>query len=282
MCLSLSGTVILFCLFLPKLRVVLLKPDKNVRSKSSNIVKAVYKSHQQSVKESVIALQTSNSQHGHQPPTSHNNNNTNNSTANQPTTNEKSLTIATGVSSISTPSSPGASHKKPMLVTVNNTNQKQLNQSASAFIKQPSSGEMVTPVKLKKVSISSNTQSFKLSKPSVELKAAAAEQLKTAGGEQKSMETNVTAALTNAVENLHDLSLKLYENSTTSSATPTNTNVKSSSTSSLLTLLNTNNNPNTNNTNANKNPVETFSIENQNESNSPQNWVKFIYFFHLK
>lgn len=34
MCLSLSATVILSCLFLPKLRVVLLKPDKNVRSKS--------------------------------------------------------------------------------------------------------------------------------------------------------------------------------------------------------------------------------------------------------
>ena len=33
MCLSLSGTVILSCLFLPKLRVVLLKPDKNVRGK---------------------------------------------------------------------------------------------------------------------------------------------------------------------------------------------------------------------------------------------------------
>lgn len=47
MSLSLSATVVLFCLFLPKLRVVLLKPDKNVRSKSSNIVKSVYKSHQQ-------------------------------------------------------------------------------------------------------------------------------------------------------------------------------------------------------------------------------------------
>lgn len=33
MCLSLSATVILSCLFLPKLRVVLLKPDKNVRGK---------------------------------------------------------------------------------------------------------------------------------------------------------------------------------------------------------------------------------------------------------
>jgi hypothetical protein len=42
-CLSLSATVILFCIFLPKLRVVLLKPSKNVRSKNSNVVKAVYK-----------------------------------------------------------------------------------------------------------------------------------------------------------------------------------------------------------------------------------------------
>ena len=37
MCLSLSATVILFCLFVPKLRVVLLKPDKNVRSKSKSV-----------------------------------------------------------------------------------------------------------------------------------------------------------------------------------------------------------------------------------------------------
>ena len=41
MCLSLSATVILCCLFLPKLRVVLLKPNKNVRSKN-NMVKSVY------------------------------------------------------------------------------------------------------------------------------------------------------------------------------------------------------------------------------------------------
>jgi hypothetical protein len=37
MCLSLSATVILSCLFVPKLRVVLLKPDKNVRSKSKSM-----------------------------------------------------------------------------------------------------------------------------------------------------------------------------------------------------------------------------------------------------
>lgn len=41
LCLSLSATVILCCLFLPKLRVVLLKPNKNVRSKNSK-VKSVY------------------------------------------------------------------------------------------------------------------------------------------------------------------------------------------------------------------------------------------------
>lgn len=40
MCLSLSATVILSCLFLPKLRVVLLKPDKNVRSKSKITMKS--------------------------------------------------------------------------------------------------------------------------------------------------------------------------------------------------------------------------------------------------
>nr|QVK45749.1 G protein-coupled receptor [Proales similis] len=41
MCLNLSAYVILFCLFLPKLRVVLLKPNKNIRSKSGNLAKAV-------------------------------------------------------------------------------------------------------------------------------------------------------------------------------------------------------------------------------------------------
>lgn len=40
MCLSLSATVILACLFMPKLKVVLLKPNKNVRSKTGNITKA--------------------------------------------------------------------------------------------------------------------------------------------------------------------------------------------------------------------------------------------------
>ena len=44
MCLSLSATVILSCLFLPKLRVVLLKPDKNVRSKSKITMKSTISS----------------------------------------------------------------------------------------------------------------------------------------------------------------------------------------------------------------------------------------------
>lgn len=43
LCLSLSATVILCCLFLPKLRVVLLKPNKNVRSKNSKIKSAYNK-----------------------------------------------------------------------------------------------------------------------------------------------------------------------------------------------------------------------------------------------
>ena len=38
MCLNCSATVILACLFMPKLKVVLLKPNKNVR-KTGNIVK---------------------------------------------------------------------------------------------------------------------------------------------------------------------------------------------------------------------------------------------------
>ena len=36
MCLNLSASVILACLFIPKLKVVLLKPNKNVRNKSGN------------------------------------------------------------------------------------------------------------------------------------------------------------------------------------------------------------------------------------------------------
>lgn len=84
MCLSLSATVILFCLFLPKLRVVLLKPNKNVRSKSGNIAKSGYKNHQQNYRESTVVLQASNQVNY-----------------------EKSVTVATGVSSSSTPSSPG-------------------------------------------------------------------------------------------------------------------------------------------------------------------------------
>lgn len=43
MCISLSATVILCCLFMPKLRVVLLKPDKNVRSKSKSNSSATVK-----------------------------------------------------------------------------------------------------------------------------------------------------------------------------------------------------------------------------------------------
>ena len=43
MCLSLSATVILCCLFVPKLRVVLLKPERNVRSKSKSISSATLK-----------------------------------------------------------------------------------------------------------------------------------------------------------------------------------------------------------------------------------------------
>ena len=43
MCLSLSATVILCCLFVPKLRVVLLKPERNVRSKSKSIGSATLK-----------------------------------------------------------------------------------------------------------------------------------------------------------------------------------------------------------------------------------------------
>jgi hypothetical protein len=110
MCLSLSATVILFCLFLPKLRVVLLKPDKNVRSKSSNIVKSVYKSHQsksQDKKDSSSGgIPTQTTQNLHQP---HSNTNPYPTTA--LTTTEKSLTLGTGVSSsASTPSSPGGSH----------------------------------------------------------------------------------------------------------------------------------------------------------------------------
>ena len=85
MCLSLSATVILFCLFSPKLRIVLLKPSKNVRGKS-NVVKSVYKNHQEKIKNKndTLAVHSTN-----------------------PTINEKSLTLATGVSISSTASSPG-------------------------------------------------------------------------------------------------------------------------------------------------------------------------------
>jgi hypothetical protein len=94
MCLSLSATVILFCIFLPKLRVVVLKPNKNVRTKTT-IGKAVFKP-------------------------AHMTNNVNkqqltvNSSAQHPTNTEKSLTIATGVSSASTASSPGLQHNRKL------------------------------------------------------------------------------------------------------------------------------------------------------------------------
>jgi hypothetical protein len=99
MCLSLSATVILFCLFLPKLNVVLLKPNKNVRVKSSNIVKSVYKTqqHQQNNQQQSQALIS-----------------TKETTATtilastcQATNVEKSITLGTGASCLSTPSSPG-------------------------------------------------------------------------------------------------------------------------------------------------------------------------------
>ena len=82
MCLSLSATVVLSCLFIPKIRVVILKPNKNVRSKNSNILKSVYSNQASNTKDSRV-LQT------------------------VPIIAEKSLTLATGVSSASTISSPG-------------------------------------------------------------------------------------------------------------------------------------------------------------------------------
>ncbi|CAF0920190.1 unnamed protein product [Brachionus calyciflorus] len=89
MCLSLSATVILFCLFLPKLRVVILKPNKNVRTKS-NISKLGFKNNTHSYKESAVVLQSMNN-HGNF---------------------EKSLTVATVASTNSTPSSPGSQMTK--------------------------------------------------------------------------------------------------------------------------------------------------------------------------
>jgi hypothetical protein len=95
MCLSLSATVILFCIFLPKLRVVVLKPNKNVRTKTT-IGKAVFKpTHiNNDINKQQLAV--------------------NNSTQ-QPTNTEKSLTIATGVSSASTASSPGLQHNRKLI-----------------------------------------------------------------------------------------------------------------------------------------------------------------------
>lgn len=82
MCLSLSATVILFCLFLPKIRVVLLKPNKNVRSKST-LNKSSFKSNS-NYKDSQVALKSKCNGNF-----------------------EKSLTVATVASTNSASSSPG-------------------------------------------------------------------------------------------------------------------------------------------------------------------------------
>jgi hypothetical protein len=116
MCLSLSATVILFCLFFPKLRVVLLKPNKNVRSKSSNLVKSVYnnKNSQHSKRFSLTNNHsTSNNSQAHTNDNSNSNTNNNNNPNSQKHAQlanakvEKSVTVATNVSS--TLSSPGKS-----------------------------------------------------------------------------------------------------------------------------------------------------------------------------
>jgi hypothetical protein len=89
MCLSLSAYVILFCLFLPKLRVVILKPNKNVRSKN-NMVKSMYnKSMQNNEQRLTVNRPVITTQH---------------SITNQIT--EKSVTVGTGASTSSTLSSP--------------------------------------------------------------------------------------------------------------------------------------------------------------------------------
>lgn len=100
MCLSLSATVILFCLFLPKLRVVLLKPNKNVRASKNNIVKSVYN---KNVNNSNSASGNSQKYNLAAPKTS---NWQNNQSLSYQTT-EKSVTVATGISTASSPSSPG-------------------------------------------------------------------------------------------------------------------------------------------------------------------------------
>lgn len=82
MCLSLSATVILCCLFLPKIRVVLLKPNKNVRSKST-LNKSSFKN-SSNYKDSKVVLQSKFGGNF-----------------------EKSLTVATVASSNSFSSSPG-------------------------------------------------------------------------------------------------------------------------------------------------------------------------------
>jgi hypothetical protein len=100
MCLSLSSYVILFCLFLPKLRVVLLKPNKNVRSKN-NMVKSLYNKSMAGSSDQQLQLQTrpatastvSKQLHGNPPSFSHQ-------------TTEKSVTVGTVASTGSTLSSP--------------------------------------------------------------------------------------------------------------------------------------------------------------------------------
>ncbi len=87
MCLSLSATVILFCLFLPKLRVVLLRPDKNVRSKSKTMIKSSLNN----TSHASIKLEREPKR----------------ITTGVPVIVEKSLTLATAISSGSVPSSPG-------------------------------------------------------------------------------------------------------------------------------------------------------------------------------
>jgi hypothetical protein len=113
MCLSLSATVILFCLFLPKLNVVLLKPNKNVRVKSSNIVKSVYKTQQQ---------QQSNQQQSQALiSTKETTATTILASTHQPTNVEKSITLGTGASCLSTPSSPGLPNSDSIKKTIVST-----------------------------------------------------------------------------------------------------------------------------------------------------------------
>ncbi len=132
MCLSLSATVILFCLFMPKLNVVLLKPNKNVRVKSSNIVKSVYKTQSQLQQQPSSQMTTGGpntsqihlSQSHKEVPSSQqpSSKEVPSMSAIVPATTEKSLTIATGVSCASTPSSPGPASSGG--TNLNNNNKK--------------------------------------------------------------------------------------------------------------------------------------------------------------